>query len=60
MEAPKKFKNQSGPLFRPSSVNFFHNFLNLSYETFPLDIWRIFLCEHIQGLRYIHNDGLQT
>ncbi len=39
--ASKKFKHQSRPLVRSSSLNFGPNFWNLSHETVPLkDLWR--------------------
>jgi hypothetical protein len=34
--ASKKFKHQSRPLVRPSSLKFSQDFFNLSHETVPL------------------------
>ncbi len=35
-EPPKNFKNQPRPLVRPSSINFYQHFWNLSHETVSL------------------------
>jgi hypothetical protein len=39
LKPPKKLKNQSRPLVRPSSVNCCQDFWNLSHETVPLRRW---------------------
>jgi hypothetical protein len=48
LEPTKNFKKQPRPLVRPSSVNFCHNFLNLSHETVPLSYKVLKNVSHLQ------------